>query len=122
MDMSDEAVEVLGELIGADRAAEFASGGHDFERRLREAVVETGYGHVWSSPILSRRERALITVAVLAATGRASELKLHTGIAVEQGVDAESLAEAFLQVSLYAGFPAALDATAVLRKIVEARS
>jgi 4-carboxymuconolactone decarboxylase len=121
VDPADAGVAKLSELIGPDSARGFRGECAPYERRLREAVVDYGYGQVWSSGRLDLKSRMLITIGVLAATGRTAELRTHLNAALDNGVSAEELAEAFLHVSLYAGFPAALDGTRELRRLLERR-
>ena len=121
VDPTDAGVAKLSELIGLDSARAFRGECEPYERRLREAVVDYGYGQVWSSGRLDLRSRMLLTIGVLAATGRTAELRTHLTAALDGGIDAEELAEAFLHVSLYAGFPAALDGTRELRRLLERR-
>jgi 4-carboxymuconolactone decarboxylase len=121
-----DAVEVglrtLGELIGTDAARTFRDGGEPYERALRVAVVDYGYGQVWSSDVLDRRSRMLLTVGVLAAIGRTTELDTHLIVALDGGVTVEELAEVLRHIGLYAGFPAALDGTRVLRRLLGRRA
>jgi 4-carboxymuconolactone decarboxylase len=121
VDPTDAGVAKLSELIGLDSARAFRGECEPYERRLREAVVDYGYGQVWSSGRLDLKSRMLLTIGVLAATGRTAELRAHLTAALDGGIDAEELAEAFLHVSLYAGFPAALDGTRELRRLLERR-
>jgi 4-carboxymuconolactone decarboxylase len=114
-------VAKLSELIGPDPARAFRDECEPYERRLREAVVDYGYGQVWSSGRLDLRSRMLLTIGVLAATGRTAELRAHLNAALDAGISADELAEAFLHISLYAGFPAALDGTRELRRLLERR-
>jgi 4-carboxymuconolactone decarboxylase len=120
-DPADAGVAKLGELIGPDPARAFRYECEPYERRLREAVVDFGYGQVWNSGRLEPRARMLLTVAVLAATGRTAELRTHLTVALDAGLNPDELAETFLQVALYAGFPAALDGTRELRRLLERR-
>jgi 4-carboxymuconolactone decarboxylase len=121
VDPADAGVAKLSELIGLDSARAFRGECEPYERRLREAVVDYGYGQVWSSGRLDLKSRMLLTVGVLAATGRTAELRAHLNAALDGGIGAEELAEAFLHVSLYAGFPAALDGTRELRRVLDRR-
>jgi alkylhydroperoxidase/carboxymuconolactone decarboxylase family protein YurZ len=69
-DSADAGVAKLSEVIGPDSAQAFRNECEPYERRLREAVVDFGYGQVWNSGRLEPRARMLVTVGVLAATGR----------------------------------------------------
>jgi 4-carboxymuconolactone decarboxylase len=121
LDPADAGVAKLSELIGPDSARAFLDECEPYERRLREAVAGYGYGQVWSSDRLDLRSRMLVTIGVLAATGRTAELRTHLNAALDAGLSADELAETFLHTALYAGFPAALDGTRELRRLLERR-
>ena len=75
--------------------------------RLRDDVL---YGDVWNQPELSRRDRSLVTCAVLAALGKTDELKHHMALAVENGVTPDELRGLVVQIAFYAGWPCAVNA------------
>lgn len=74
---------------------------------LRDTVL---FGDVWEGPELSKRDRSLITVAVLAALYRTPELKGHMGRALENGVTEEELKGLITHVAFYSGWPTAVNA------------
>lgn len=77
---------------------------------LGRYVVEFGFGDVYSRPGLSLQQRELATVAALTALGTATpQLKVHLAAALNVGLSREEIVETILQMSLYAGFPAALN-------------
>jgi 4-carboxymuconolactone decarboxylase len=65
-------------------------------------------GAMWSRPHLSRRDRSLLVISVLAAQARDEELELHTGNGLRNGLTPEEIEEILLHVAAYAGFPAAM--------------
>ncbi len=71
----------------------------------------TAVGEMWSRPILSRRDRSLMIIAVLAAQSRDEELVLHTGIGLRHGLSRTEIEEINLHVAAYVGFPAAMAAS-----------
>lgn len=71
----------------------------------------TAVGEMWSRPNLSRRDRSLMIIAVLAAQSRDEELVLHTGIGLRHGLSRAEIEEINLHVAAYAGFPAAMAAS-----------
>jgi 4-carboxymuconolactone decarboxylase len=115
---ADQGVQIMSGLRGEVPPSPHVEPG---EVWLDAAVEDYGYGQVWSSGRLDLKSRMLLTVGVLAATGRTAELRAHLNAALDGGIGAEELAEAFLHVSLYAGFPAALDGTRELRRVLERR-
>ena len=68
----------------------------------------TAVGQMWDRPALSRRDRSLMIIAVLAAQARDEELELHTGIGLRHGLTRTEIEEINLHVAAYAGFPAAM--------------
>ena len=80
------------------------------------------YGDVWERPQLSKRDRILITVAVLQAMYRTSELRTHIGRALDQhGVTPQEVSEVILHVTFYAGWPAAVNAGRLAAEAFEER-
>lgn len=68
-------------------------------------------GDMWSRPQLSRRDRSLLVISVLAAQARDEELEAHTGIGRRNGLSSAEIEEILLHVAAYAGFPAAMHAS-----------
>lgn len=65
-------------------------------------------GAMWSRPELSRRDRSLLVISVLAAQARDEELVAHTRIGLRNGLTQAEIEEILLHVAAYAGFPAAM--------------
>jgi len=84
--------------------------------RLTDDVL---FGQVWSDPGLSRRDRSLVTVSVLAALGRTDQLRSHLRLALENGLGQEELATALTHLAFYAGWPAGMTGITELKKITE---
>ena len=84
-----------------------------------ETALEHVWGGVWNRPGLELKYRSLVVVSALAAIGQIGELKTHLRGALNLGWTADELREALLQISGYAGFPAAHEALRVLSEIVK---
>jgi 4-carboxymuconolactone decarboxylase len=74
------------------------------------------YGDVWERPELSKRDRSIATLSVLAAAGRATELKGHVRRGLENGLTREEIGELLLHLAFYAGWPAAAGAVTVVKE------
>ena len=84
--------------------------------------IEHVLGDVWQGPALDRRERSLLVVAMLAAQGHTgATLRLHIHGALNHGASPEAIVETLRMVSVYAGFPAALEAWPVMEDVFEQR-
>jgi 4-carboxymuconolactone decarboxylase len=84
-----------------------------FTPRLAAFVDDTLYPKIWNDPALALRDRSLITVAALIAGGHLDELPSHLRRALANGVTRDELAAAITHLAFYAGFPAAISASAV---------
>lgn len=71
--------------------------------------IDFAFGEVWARPELSRRDRSLLVVSVLATLGRGEELDIHIPAAVRHGVTQVELEELMLTVFAYAGAPLAVE-------------
>ena len=82
--------------------------------RLREEVL---FGDVWEQAELSKRDRSLITVAVLTALYRTDELKGHMQRALDNGVTEDELKGLITHLAFYAGWPTAVNAGRVALEV-----
>ncbi|MDA1183767.1 MAG: carboxymuconolactone decarboxylase family protein [Acidobacteria bacterium] len=86
---------------------------------LRNSLL---YGDIWERPLLSKRDRSLITVAVNQALYATSELRTHIDRALDDnGVTPQEISEVILHVTFYAGWPAAVNAGRLATAAFEAR-
>jgi 4-carboxymuconolactone decarboxylase len=90
----------------------------DFARML----IEFPFGDVYSRPQLDLRAREIATIAALAALGNAQpQLKVHVEAALNVGCTRDEIVEVFMQMAVYAGFPAALNALFAAREVFALR-
>ncbi len=101
-----------------ERVIESLSGiAPDFARYL----IEFPFGDIYSRPGLDLRSREIAVVAALTAMGTATaQLKVHLQAALNVGVTREEIVEVIMQMAVYAGFPAALNALAAAREVFAA--
>jgi 4-carboxymuconolactone decarboxylase len=86
-----------------------------FDEPFQELITEAAWGRVWSRPDISRRERSMITIALLAALGHHEELAMHVRATARTGASASDIRETLLHVAIYAGVPAANHAMKIAR-------
>ena len=103
---------VLGDLH-VDNAISNAT---EFDAPFQEMITESAWGRVWSRDQWTKRERSMVTVALLAALGHEEELALHIRACVNTGATRDDIREALMHVAIYAGVPAANSAFRVARK------
>jgi 4-carboxymuconolactone decarboxylase len=89
---------------------------------LARYVIEFGFGDVYSRPGLDLRTRELATVAGLVALGHAQpQLRVHVNGALNVGCTPAEIVEVIIQMALYAGFPAALNAVFTTKQVFAER-
>lgn len=90
---------------------------------LGRYVIEYPFGDVYNRDILNDREREIAVVAALTALGNAKpQLKVHINAALNVGVNPEELKEIMILMSVYSGFPTALNGTFALDEVLKERS
>lgn len=87
-----------------------------FDEPFQTFITEGAWGSVWSRPNLTRRERSIVTLALLAALGHDEEVAMHTRATLNTGATPEDIREALLHVAVYAGVPAANRAFKIVKK------
>jgi 4-carboxymuconolactone decarboxylase len=97
-------------VLGAEYVDRAIASADSFTGELQQFVTEWCWGGVWTRPGLPRKTRSLLNLAMLAAMNRPHEVRIHVRGALKNGVTREEIAEVFLQVGVYAGAPAAVDA------------
>ena len=102
----------VAEQLAADKLAHFVKSGvaevaPDFARM----VIEFAFGDIYSRDALDLKSRELIAIAALAVSGNAGpQLRVHVESAASAGITKSEIVEVLMQIALYAGFPASLNA------------
>ncbi len=94
---------VLGDAH-VDRAEAAKTG---FDAPFQALITEGAWGTVWADDTISQRERSMLTLALLAATGNFDEIPMHIRATANTGASPEDIMQAFLHVAIYAGVPKA---------------
>ena len=98
------------EVQGAASVDKVLAGADEFMMAFQEITTEYCWGYVWGRAGLSKKTRSMLNLAMLAALNRGPELSLHIAGALTNGVSKEEIKEILLQVGIYCGVPASLDA------------
>lgn len=88
----------------------------EFDEPFQELITEAAWGHVWSRPNISKRERSMLTIALLAALGHFEEMAMHVRATSNTGASSDDIRESLLHVAIYAGIPAANQAMKVAKQ------
>ena len=94
----------------------------DIAPDMTRFVYEFPFGDIYTRPGLNIKSRQLVTVASLATLGNAGpQLKAHINGSLNVGLTREEIVEALMQLAVYAGFPAALNALKIARDVFHER-
>lgn len=91
----------------------------DFAPELVQFILEYGYGDIYSRDNLSLKHRQIATIAALTALGTARpQLKFHIQAGFAVGLSTEDIKEVILLMTVYSGFPSAINAMNVLKEVM----
>jgi len=99
------------------------------QRALEQLDPELGrwanefvFGEVWQEGALSFEERMIVAIAALAATGRRNQLRNYLHGALHAGEDPARLREIIRMMTVYSGFPVAIESMVELDDVLAARA
>lgn len=78
-----------------------------FDAPFQDLITASAWEGLWSRPNWSKRDRSIVTIALLAALGHDEEVAMHIRATVNTGASEDDICEALLHVAIYAGVPAA---------------
>jgi 4-carboxymuconolactone decarboxylase len=110
-------LRALQEITGSS-GPEVVESLRDIAPDFADWIVDFSYGEVMTRPGLDRRSRQFATIAALTALGNAApQLKVHIGGALNVGCKPQEIVEVILQMAVFAGFPATINALNVAREV-----
>jgi 4-carboxymuconolactone decarboxylase len=109
-ELHDRGLKLRQEMFGHDAVAKRMTAFGAFGAPLQTIINAYAYGDVWQRSALPLKVKSLAMVAMMAAAGHASELRVHLKGAVQNGASAEEIQEILLLVAMYCGIPAANEA------------
>ena len=103
-------------VLGADHVDRAEAKKTGFDEPFQDLITEAAWGHVWSRPEWTKRERSIVTLALLAALGHDEEVAMHVRATANTGATPDDIREAMLHVAIYAGVPAANHAIKIVKQ------
>jgi 4-carboxymuconolactone decarboxylase len=91
----------------------------DIAPHLAEITDKVLFGDVWANTTLSPRDRSLVTITSLISLYRINELPFHLKKALENGITKDEIIETITHLAFYAGWPPAMTALQIVRKVFE---
>jgi 4-carboxymuconolactone decarboxylase len=114
----DKGLAVRKEVLGAEYVERNLKATDDFNMPMQELVTQSCWGWLWARPNLPRKTRSMINLAMLSALNRPHEFKVHVRGALVNGVTREEIREILLQVAVYCGMPAGVEAFRLAREAI----
>ncbi len=106
-------------VLGADYVDAAVAATTPFNAEFQTLITESAWGSVWSRDTISKRERSMLTIALLAALGHHDEVAMHVRATKNTGASVDDVKEALLHVAIYAGVPAANHAFKIAAKVFD---
>lgn len=109
-------LKIRKEVLGAEYVERSLANADEFSRPFQEIVTEYCWGGSWGRGVLSKQQRSILNLGMLAALGRSEEFKLHFKGALTNGVSREELREVLIQIAVYCGIPAGVESFRLARQ------
>lgn len=102
-------LQIRRDMFGPANSDQVINSATDFNRTLQELVTRYCFGEVWARPLLDRRTRSMLTMAVLVALNKPNQFRGHVRGAIKNGVTKDEIREVLLHAMIYCGVPAGVD-------------
>ncbi|HEY3157494.1 MAG TPA: carboxymuconolactone decarboxylase family protein [Vicinamibacterales bacterium] len=117
-DLYERGMAVRRQVLGDAYVDKATASIDDFNRDFQRLVTEYCWGEVWTRSVLTNKQRSLNNLCMIAALNRAAEFELHVRGALRNGCTPEEIRDALIQVAIYAGIPAGVEAFRIARKVL----
>ena len=118
----DKGLEIRKAVLGEAYVANALKNADEFNKPIQEIVSEYCWGVAWTDETLSRRERSILNLGMIAALGKMHEFEGHFRGAITNGLSEDELRAVLTQIGIYCGLPVALDCFRSARKVLAAKS
>ena len=112
----DKGLALRKEILGEQYVEKQLREADDFNQPLQEMVTEYCWGWLWNRPGLPKKTRSMLNLALLATLNRHQEFKTHVKGALKNGCTRGEISEVLLQVAMYSGIPAGVEAFRLARE------
>ena len=111
----DDGMATRRKVLGDAHVDRAEAGKTAFDVPFQTMITEGAWGTLWSDPRIPHRERSMLTLALLAATGNFEEIPMHIRATARTGASKSDVTEALQHVAIYAGVPRANRALAIAK-------
>jgi 4-carboxymuconolactone decarboxylase len=116
----DIGLAIRKEVLGEEYVDAALAKSDDFNRDFQHMVTEHCWGGTWGRGVLTKQQRSILNLGMLAALNRQHEFKLHLLGALTNGVSLKEIREVLLQIAIYCGIPAGVEAFRIAREAFKA--
>jgi 4-carboxymuconolactone decarboxylase len=106
-DTYDTGMSVRRSVLGDEHVDRAEAAKSSFDEPFQALITRSAWGTVWADDTISLRERSMLTLALLAATGNFEEIPMHIRATANTGASKDDVIQAFQHVAIYAGVPKA---------------
>ena len=114
----DRGLEIRKEVLGEEYVERALKNVTDLDREFQQLMTDVCWGQTWGRPGLTLKQRSLINLCLLAALNRPQEFATHFRGALNNGCTLDELRETFIQIAIYAGFPAGNEAFRIGKQVL----
>jgi 4-carboxymuconolactone decarboxylase len=114
----EKGMKVRRQVLGDAYVDKASANVDDFNREFQRLVTQYCWGEVWTRSVLTNKQRSLNNLCMIAALNRAAEFELHVRGALRNGCTPEEIRDTLIQVAIYAGIPAGVEAFRIARKVL----
>jgi 4-carboxymuconolactone decarboxylase len=112
-------MDVRRDMFGPEGAEKRVEAASSFNRPFEDLVTQYCFGEVWTRPLIDRKTRSMLTIAILAVLAKPNQLKTHVRGAIANGVSPEEIREVLMHVGIYGGIPAGADSFGHAREVLQ---
>lgn len=116
----EQGIAARSRVLGPEYVTRAFAAADSFNREFQEIVTEYCWGGVWGRSTLTDRQRSLHNLCILASLNRGNEFKLHFRGALKNGCTLDELRDTLIQIMVYAGVPAGVEAFRLAREVLDA--
>lgn len=116
-DRYETGLNIRKEVLGEEYVDAAFAKADDFNRDFQEMVTEYCWGGSWGRGVLTKQQRSMLNLGMLAALNRPHEFKLHFLGALTNGVSLKEIREVLIQIAVYCGVPAGVEAFRIAREV-----
>lgn len=119
-ELFDIGLEARTRVLGQEYVTRAMANADSFNLEFQQMVTEYCWGGVWGRSALTDKQRSLNNLCILSALNRSEEFKSHFRGALRNGCTLDELRDTLIQVAVYCGIPAGVEAFRLARQVLEA--